>query len=114
MKTKTVTMNLNDGIEIICDILFTYHSDNFNNDYAIFKDRETNQISAFAYTLNDEDEIKDVLPIKTEVEWQMLEKIATEYIESISGGCSCGGGSCGGCQGDCDCECGGCDSGCCD
>lgn len=113
MKTKTVTMNLNDDIEIICDILFTYHSDNFNNDYAIFKDRETNRISAFSYTLNDEDEIDQVLPIKTEIEWEMLEKIATDYINSMSGGCSCGGGSCGGCQGDCDCgcecECDGCD-----
>ena len=105
MKTKTVTMKLNDDIEIICDILFTYHSDNFNNDYAIFKDRETNRISAFSYTLNDEDEIDKVLPIKTEIEWEMLEKIATDYINSMSGGCSCGGGSCGGCQGDCDCGC---------
>ena len=56
MKTKTVTMKLNDSVEIICDILFTYHSDNFNNDYAIFKDRETNQISAFSYTLNKQKE----------------------------------------------------------
>ena len=36
MDDKTLVLTMEDGKEVTCDILFTYHSDQFEKDYVIF------------------------------------------------------------------------------
>lgn len=107
MDDRTLVLTTNDGKEITCDILFTYHSDEFNKDYVIFQPRGEEQLSAASYT--EEGAGKGSLQgIETDEEWEMLEELVKDYYSQDQENCS---GNCGGCSGcnqeDCDCD--GCD-----
>ncbi|MBQ9744062.1 MAG: DUF1292 domain-containing protein [Clostridia bacterium] len=71
-----------EGKETICEILFTYHSDEFNKNYVVFMDTETEEVSAGIYNSDDEGE-GDLFPVETEEEWAMLEELLEEYAESL-------------------------------
>ena len=51
---RTITLMKDDGTEVIADILFTYHHDDFGKDYVVFQVRATGEISAASYTSTDE------------------------------------------------------------
>lgn len=108
MTDRTIEITTEDGKKYICDILFTYHSDEFNKDYVLFVPRGENQVSAAQYieTTGTNGEFR---PIETDEEWAMLEELLNDYYQQDEeGGCgSCG--SCGGCGGQ---ECDGCDGNC--
>ena len=109
MVDRTITLIRDDGKEIIADILFTYHSDDFSKDYVVFQVRGTGEISAASYVA--EDGKNGVLDkIESEEEWAMLEEMLNDYAEENDVNNSCGGacGGCSGCQGSCD-SCEGCE-----
>ena len=79
MNDNTLIITTEDGKEITCKILFTHHSDKFNKDYVVFVD-DNNVASAAIY--NDSDNGKgELIEIKTDAEWNMLEKLLNESIE---------------------------------
>lgn len=106
MEDRTLTLTTETGEEIICDILFTYHSDEFNKDYVVFTPRGSNEASAASYieTGNGSGTLEK---IETEEEWNLLEDLLDDYSNQheTEGGCH---GACGGCSGcaseDCDCD----------
>ena len=49
----------------MCEVLFTYHSDEFDKDYVVFIDTETEEVSAGIYTQNNEGD-GDIFPVETE------------------------------------------------
>lgn len=106
MDDHTLVLTKDNGEEIVCDILFTYHSEQFNKDYVIFQPRGEEQLSAASYV--EEGEGKGSLQgIETDEEWSMLEELVNDYYsEQETGNCS---GDCGGCSGcgteDCDGNC---------
>ncbi len=79
MDDKTLIITTEDGKEIKCTILFTYHSDEYNKDYVVFVD-ENNVASAAIYNSNGDGK-GELLEIKSEGEWNMLEKLLNEYNE---------------------------------
>ncbi|MDE6408055.1 MAG: DUF1292 domain-containing protein [Anaeroplasmataceae bacterium] len=105
MEDRTLVLTMEDGKQVTCDILFTYHSEQFNKDYVIFQPRGEEQLSAASY--EEESDGKGALHgIETEEEWNMLEELVNDYYSSDKAeGCS---GNCGGCSGcgtdDCDCD----------
>lgn len=113
MEDRTITITTETGEEIICDILFTHHSDDFNKDYVVFVKRGTDEASASEYVPN-EDGTGRLVPVETDEEWTLLEDLLEDYVKnseiddnSCQGGCASCGGSCGGsceCDGDCDCD----------
>lgn len=110
MQDRTLTLFAEDGSEIVCDILFTYHYEKTDKDYVVFQVRQTQEVSAAIYqpTENGEGRLEAV---QTEEEWKMLEDLLNDYAsrmdeEGCSGSCS----TCGGCGGNCDCD-GDCDCG---
>lgn len=117
MVDRTITLIRDDGKEIIADILFTYYSEEFKNNYVVFQVRDTGDVSAAIYT--EDDDKKGVLDkVETEEEWQLLEELLNEYAsENLKGqecgGCQGGCSGCSGCQGGCgeDCDCEGCGEG---
>lgn len=107
MQDRTLTLVQEDGKEIICDILFTYHWDKLNKDYVVFQVRGANEVSAAVYFPKENGE-GHLERVETEEEWTMLEELLNDYAASFDdaeeGGCqSCGGcssqSSCGGCSG---------------
>ena len=104
MDDRTLVLTTEDGKEIVCDILFTYHSEEFNKDYVIFQPRGEEQLSAASYT--EEEAGNGALhAVETDEEWEMLEALVDDYYSQDKTGC---GGNCGGCSGcseeDCDCD----------
>lgn len=106
MQDRTLTLIQDDGKEILCDILFTYHSEEFNKDYVVFQVRNEGNASAAIY--HPEDNGKGSLErIESDEEWEMLEELLNDYASSMEdssfSGCQgchsaeeCGG--CGECQ----------------
>lgn len=95
MEDRTITIVV-DGKEILCDILFTYHSVDFDKDYVVFTSREDNVTSAARYIQND-DSTGSLEEIKTEEEWEMLEDVLNDYNNQDETSCSNCQGGCEGC-----------------
>ncbi len=107
MTDRTIVITTEDGKEYTCDILFTYHSEEFNKDYVLFIPRGEKQVSAAVYEEKTATE-GQFSPVETEEEWQMLEGLLDDYYnnqEADEGGCSGHCSSCSGCGSeDCDCD----------
>ena len=69
-----------DGKEVECEILFTYHSDEFNKDYVLFYkkgdyENEEIEINAAIYTENE------LFEIETDEEGAMIEEVLADFQE---------------------------------
>ena len=102
MEDRELTLTLDDGSEVLCDILFTYHDEERNKNYVVFQVRESGDISAAVYNEND-DQSGSLDKIETEEEWEMLEELLDEYSnqdEPKGSACAgCSKSSCAGCSG---------------
>jgi uncharacterized protein YrzB (UPF0473 family) len=99
---KTLTIKTEDGKEILCDILFTYHSPEFNKDYIVFTSKADGITSAAIYNSKGNGE-GELVEIKSEEEWKMLEELLEDYSnkkEECDNDCS----SCSQCEGCASCN----------
>ena len=95
MEDRPITFIDNEGKEILCDILFTYHYDKLNKSYVVFMDRESKKVSAMQYVETTETTGKLSL-VETDEELTMLEGLINDYVGKMEAqGC---GGSCSGCS----------------
>lgn len=107
MQDRTLTLIEDDGTEILCDILFTYHWEKLNKDYVVFQVRGAEgEVSAAVYHPTEGGSGR-LEKVETDEEWDMLEELLNDYaatadddFEGCSGcqGCN-SGSSCGGCSG---------------
>ena len=66
------------GKEIVCDILFRFHSDQTGKDYMAFTDHskaKDGSVSVFYATYDPNAENIDLAPLQTEQEWFMVREI---------------------------------------
>lgn len=64
-----------DGSQMVFKVLFTYHSDNFNKDYAVFyNEADENEVIVYAY---DADLTLSV--VQTEEEYAELDQALQQY-----------------------------------
>lgn len=101
MTDRMIEITTDDGKKHICDILFTYHSEQFNKDYVLFVPRGENQVSAAVYVQKTETD-GEFMAVETDEEWTMLEELLNDYYDDLEeNGCNGECGSCSGCN-DCD------------
>lgn len=99
MEDRTLTITTDSGEEILCEILFTTHSNEFNKDYVVFVEKGTENASAAIYFPSEAGEGK-LEQIQSEEEWKMLEELLDEYAtRQENAECS---GSCESCDENCD------------
>ena len=106
MQQKWHNNHKNDGTKIECEILFTYHDNEFEKDYVIFKVKSSGELSAATYNPNDGDH-GELGPVSSDEEWEMLEEVLNDYYEQQQNNSSCDscqGCSCSSCDGGCGCE----------
>lgn len=98
MEKQYITLIGEDGSERQAEILFTYHSEDFNKNYVVFMPDDTpDQVSAASYIENGNQ--GSLEPITTDEEWALIEDLLEEYVSQLEEnpeGCCCGG--------NCDCE----------
>ena len=104
------------GNEVLCEILFTFNSEEFNKNYVVFvADDASNTVGAASFIENGNQ--GQLEPITTDEEWELIEDLLEQFVEQMEqqqGGCHCQGEcTCGEeceCDGECDgeeeCTCG--------
>lgn len=101
---RLLTILTDEGKEVLCEILFTHHSDETGKDYVVFVQQGTNDASAAVYVPR-EDGNGELKQIETDEEWSMLEDLLEDYannMEQHEHSSECGHCD-GGCGDDCDC-----------
>lgn len=66
------------GLEIECDILFTFDSEDTNKSYIVYTDNtkdDLGNIKVYANTFNSDDDNGELGVIETEEEWATIEQI---------------------------------------
>ena len=86
-KTKNTFKIINDkGEEIECEVLFTFDSEETNKSYIAYTDNTTDEIGnikVYASIYDKTGESKDLTPIETEKEWQIIENIFSKLQDKI-------------------------------
>ena len=73
-------LTANDGTKMTFKVLFTYHSENFNRDYAVFyNEKDESHLLAYAY-----DENITLQAIETQEEAAELQKALDKFDEERS------------------------------
>lgn len=80
-KKNTFTVINDEGKEVVCEVLFTFESDETNKNYIVYTDNTTDDagnVKVYASIFDPEAETSDLLPIETEREWKIIETILEE------------------------------------
>lgn len=115
-----------EGNEELCQIIFTFESEELNRKYVIFSrvsdieryysseesDDDKIEVGAARY-IEGEDGTGELVEIETDEEWELIEEALAEIDSQEEEHCGCGCGHhheycCGDecdCDGDCDCDC---------
>ena len=87
MDEKNSFKVINDnGEEIMCDILFTFDSEETGKSYIVYTDNskdEKGNIQVFASIYDPNEEDQRLEPITTESEWKVIETILNTLQEEI-------------------------------
>ncbi|MGD9886899.1 MAG: DUF1292 domain-containing protein, partial [Bacilli bacterium] len=72
------------GNEILCEILFTFESEEFKKNYVLFypvgSNEEELEIMAASYVSGENGE-GELTAVETEEEWDMIDKVLQQYEE---------------------------------
>lgn len=84
---NTFTVINEEGKEVVCNVLFTFDSDETKKSYIVYtdntKDKQGNiQVYASIYDKEQEDNM-ELLPIETDKEWKVIETILESLQEEI-------------------------------
>ena len=97
-QTNQLTVIDAEGNEVLCQILFTYHSDEFNKDYVIFYPvssftDESEQLELMAASYVEGENGGELSEITTDEEWEMIEDVLEEFEKNLEehehGHCHC-------------------------
>lgn len=75
---KNFIVKDDNGKEIVCEPLFTFESDETKHQYIVYTDNskdDNGNIRIFASIYKVSDKGKELLPIKTEKEWKVIETV---------------------------------------
>lgn len=83
-----ITIVDEEGNEQLCEVLFTFESDEFGKSYVLFQqvgenedDEEGPEIHAYAFNPSEEGEDGELIPIETEEEWDMVEEMLNTFYD---------------------------------
>lgn len=86
MENNTFKVINNDGVEVTCDILFTFDSEETKKSYIVYtdnsKDAEGN-VQVFASIYDPKQENPKLEPIESDQEWKIIETILNTLQEEI-------------------------------
>ncbi|SFA38530.1 Uncharacterized protein YrzB, UPF0473 family [Parageobacillus thermantarcticus] len=79
---RHITVVDEDGNEQLCEILFTFESEDFGKSYvfyypvgAEFEDEEETEVHVSAFIPGNGEQEGELLPIESEEEWEMIEEV---------------------------------------
>ena len=83
---NTIKVTNSDGEQIVCDILFTFDSEETGKSYIVYTDNSTDaegNVQVFASIYDPKQENPKLDPIETDAEWKIIETILNTLQEEI-------------------------------
>ena len=80
----TFTVTNEDGTQVECEVLFTFHNDATGKDYIVYTDNtldEDGDTVVFASIYTPDCDETELLPIETDEEWEMVERLLNQLQE---------------------------------
>ena len=74
------------GEELVCDVLFTFDSDETNISYIAYTDNskdESGNTKVYASTYDKEGEDLSLKPLTTEKEWKIIDNILASVLDMV-------------------------------
>lgn len=81
---NTFTVVNDAGEEVICEVLFTFESDETNKNYIVYTDNTLDKdknIKVYASIFNPDKENSPLIPITSEKEWEVIQNILKSLQE---------------------------------
>jgi len=83
-----ITVVDEDGNEQLCEVLFTFDSEEFGKSYVLYypvgadeNEEEDIEIHASAFMPTDDNEDGELMPIETDEEWEMIEEMLNTFLD---------------------------------
>lgn len=81
-----ITVIDEDGNEQLCEILFTFESEQFNKSYVLYypigaEEDENEEIEILASSFTPGEDSGSLLPIETDEEWDLIEEMLNTFLE---------------------------------
>ncbi len=86
-KKNTFQVINDEGKEVICEVLFTFDSDETKKSYIAYTDNtldEVGNVKVYASIYDKTGETKELLPIESDKEWQIIENIFSKLQDKVS------------------------------
>lgn len=87
METENTFKIINDkGEEVLCDVLFTFDSDETKKSYIVYTDNSTDEsgnVQVFASIYDPKQDDQKLEPITTDKEWKVIDTILNTLQEEI-------------------------------
>lgn len=74
------------GEELVCDVLFTFDSDETNKSYIAYTDNskdESGNTKVYASTYDKDGEDLSLKPLTTEKEWKIIDNILASVLDMV-------------------------------
>ncbi|WP_026693826.1 DUF1292 domain-containing protein [Peribacillus kribbensis] len=84
---KNITIVDENGNEQLCEVLFTFDSEETGKSYVLYyplgadQDEEDIEIHASSYVPSDDNQDGELQPIETEEEWDMVEEMLNTFLD---------------------------------
>jgi uncharacterized protein YrzB (UPF0473 family) len=86
-KKNTFQVINDEGKEVTCEVLFTFDSDETQKSYIAYTDNtldEVGNVKVYASIYDKTGENKELLPIESDKEWQIIENIFSKLQDKIA------------------------------
>ena len=83
---STFKMITDDGQEVVCNVLFTFDSEETKKSYIVYTDNsldDNGKVQVYASIYNPDDPHSELKEIKTEKEWKVIETILESIEEEV-------------------------------
>jgi uncharacterized protein YrzB (UPF0473 family) len=84
---KNITVIDDEGNEQLCEVLFTFDSEEFGKSYVLYypisseeEDDEEIEIHASSFTPNEDGADGELMPIETDKEWDLIEEMLNTFL----------------------------------
>lgn len=85
---ENITIVDESGNEQLCNVLFTFESDEFGKSYVLYypigaeeDENEEIEIHASSFIPNEDGEDGELLPVESDTEWDMIEEMLSTFLD---------------------------------
>ena len=80
MDENVISIEMEDGTEILCEIIFTFHSDEYNKSYVLYSPMDDEEGAVYASSfVEQEDGMGELEDVTSDAEWEMIEEVLNTF-----------------------------------